>query len=627
MHTTALTVIAIVTTLSYFPGTSSGYIADDYPNIVDNPSVSAPASLENAWGASVSSDSGLLKRPISMLSFFLVDKIPGADSRNQLAVNIAIHTFNALLAYVLLVSLLGATLDPKESTSASVVIPALTGTLIWSTCSSHVFTTLYIVQRMTLLSGSFCLAAVILVIHTRKKRGLSAYCWFLAIGLLVALSTLSKESGILTIPLAVIALGISEPNKTRIPKRHRGTTVAAAGLVTITFIAFLANSDWLEANYAVRTFTLPERFTAQLNLLTIYPLSAFPTSPFYGLFFWDSKPVYDLLHNWKGAFVFPAALITALIAARISKSKTTLLLGGLAWYTYGHALESTLYPLEIAWQHRNYIPFLGLFAFVPAVVLLKLQRANKNWLPYALSFTIISSSAFACFSLSALWADKLIYFTIAATQHVSSYRTNYTAAKLHTKYGNPEFGLDGKSFLQKTLELKDGEEALFLQLSLDLIRSSRLDAGKLEILCTRFRANPKVPLAIYSKLMKNELMLDYLSQETHYTPPKLTECILSNPNNTAYSRALIYQILAGVIIRDGDYPEGVALINASMEISGENPHVASQAALSFAELQLCEEARTALSLSKDNDQLRRHVSSRQEAKATINRKCKKEGAM
>ncbi|HET7266481.1 MAG TPA: hypothetical protein VFJ15_00065, partial [Oleiagrimonas sp.] len=55
---------------AYLNGLFGGFLFDDFSNIVNNPSLRALDGSMFRWLAlAVSSDSGLLRRPISMLSF------------------------------------------------------------------------------------------------------------------------------------------------------------------------------------------------------------------------------------------------------------------------------------------------------------------------------------------------------------------------------------------------------------------------------------------------------------------------------------------------------------------------------------------------------------------------------
>jgi hypothetical protein len=73
-------------------------VFDDYPNIVENPTLKLDTLDGPAWrAAAFSSDAGSLQRPISMLSFAVNTYFAGMDPVAMKATNVVIHGINALL--------------------------------------------------------------------------------------------------------------------------------------------------------------------------------------------------------------------------------------------------------------------------------------------------------------------------------------------------------------------------------------------------------------------------------------------------------------------------------------------------------------------------------------------------
>src|SRR5215213_2675874 len=82
----------------YWPGLNGGFVFDDYPNIVDNPTLKLDTLDGPAWrAAAFSSDAGSLQRPIAMLSFAVNTYLAGMDPFAMKATNVVIHGINALL--------------------------------------------------------------------------------------------------------------------------------------------------------------------------------------------------------------------------------------------------------------------------------------------------------------------------------------------------------------------------------------------------------------------------------------------------------------------------------------------------------------------------------------------------
>ncbi len=87
----------------YFPGKSGPFLADDFPNIVDNNSIQlhglSYSELNAAWNANNSS--GPLKRSLASLSFALNYYFSGQQF-NPISfrlTNVAIHAVNGVLLF------------------------------------------------------------------------------------------------------------------------------------------------------------------------------------------------------------------------------------------------------------------------------------------------------------------------------------------------------------------------------------------------------------------------------------------------------------------------------------------------------------------------------------------------
>ena len=104
---------------------------------------------------------------------------------------------------------------------------------------------------------------------------------------------------------------------------------------------------------------------------------------------------------------------------------------GLAWFLLGHSLESTFIPLEIAHEHRNYLPALGLLFSLGVIGSKLLDRMNfgKNTLlPVCVSLAVLLFFGGLTALRSAQNSDALVGSQTEAIRHEMSARANYVAA-------------------------------------------------------------------------------------------------------------------------------------------------------------------------------------------------------
>ena len=181
----------------YYPGLSGSFIFDDYHNISANEHLKInDLSFDSLRQAALSGDSGLLKRPVSMLSFALNHVFSGMEPWSMKLTNLFIHLFNGLLVLIIIRQLFHRLYDNKHS-EPSLLPYFITG--IWLVHPINVTAASYIVQRMTSLSATFVLMSLCCYLKLRESHchGWKAYLLSTLLLSFWALGLLSKETAIL----------------------------------------------------------------------------------------------------------------------------------------------------------------------------------------------------------------------------------------------------------------------------------------------------------------------------------------------------------------------------------------------------------------------------------------------
>ena len=189
----------------YFTGLHGDYVFDDIVNIIDNKKIAISAlDYENLKSAWYSGDAGPLGRPISMLSFALNYYFTGFEPFYFKLTNLFIHLINGLLVFIISLKLFQWLSHQYQRISLqSAVYLACLVSLIWLIHPLNLTSVLYVVQRMTSLSTLFGLFALAIYCfwRTRAITGLNTIFALCGVALSLLASILSKESGILFIPL------------------------------------------------------------------------------------------------------------------------------------------------------------------------------------------------------------------------------------------------------------------------------------------------------------------------------------------------------------------------------------------------------------------------------------------
>ena len=375
----ALTVLLVFGWFAYRPALTGTFLLDDFDNL---DGLSQVGDVRSAMHFVLSGIGGPTGRPLAMLSF-LPQASHWDDSASPfILVNVVIHLFNGLLLY-LFVRQLGRQLRMEQP---DVEFLALSITALWIFMPLLASASLMIVQRMTTLSASFVLAGLNLYLYARNRiqarprvaiGGMSA-------ALLVAtpLAILSKENGVL-LPAFVLVLEatlLSPP--TSVPKlQWRIWAGVFLVLPTAIIVVYLASyAVYPEHMVLRRDFNGWERLLSEARIMWEYLFNAFIARPGQFSPFHDAYPVSRSLLE-PATILAAVSWIALAVCSVVWRRKYPLVAFAVLWYLAGHLLESTTLPLELYFEHRNYLPIIG-----PIVALaLAAARVGGDYRKYARS--------------------------------------------------------------------------------------------------------------------------------------------------------------------------------------------------------------------------------------------------
>ncbi|MBB6522711.1 hypothetical protein [Pseudoteredinibacter isoporae] len=365
--------------LYYSPGLSGGFWLDDYSNL---PQIFDQLESDGLLYAIGSGHSGPLGRPLSLLSFALqADSWPAA--KPFIAANVGIHALNSVCVFCLTLILLRngpLSLKGRESLALALLVA-----LVWACAPIQVSSVLYIVQRMTLLSASFVLLALLAYVYGRQSvvlgRRRYGFLWiFIVAPVMGILGLFSKETAfLLVVYLLVVEYWLSRKSKVDDWLFRR----VVLPVLIFVFVGFLVYLMSLVANKEVlfsRNFNVVERLLTESRVLWEYLAQiVFPRVSSLGLYFDNYKvsrsffePMSTLLSvlAWSG--------VLAWLCIAIARDYYIVAFG-IMWYLGGHLLESTTLNLELYFEHRNYLPAVGVWFALMLEVYLICGRKFTGW--------------------------------------------------------------------------------------------------------------------------------------------------------------------------------------------------------------------------------------------------------
>ncbi|GAB4173832.1 MAG: hypothetical protein Kow0020_09220 [Wenzhouxiangellaceae bacterium] len=414
-HRLLVLALLVLTAAAYLPGLSGPFFYDDISNFK---ALGAWLDGQLGWQTVIfEHNAGPLGRPVAMATFLANAWLAGMDPFWFKFTNLLLHLGCGVVLFALARRLAGR--DPLFKPHADST--ALTVTAIWLLHPLMVSTVLYAVQRMTILSALFVLLALLAYVSGREyiengqvRRG--ALRLFLWVPLFTLLAALSKENGL----LAPLLCGVLEWVYFRPAAGRRRQAVVRAFLalgvalpVAAGLLVLLLKPDFVFGAYALRPFGPWERLLTETRVLFDYlGQLLIPRGPQMSLFRDDYLISTSLFQPWSTAvsIVGWVVLIGGAIALRKTLPAVT---AGLGFYLVGHAMESSIFPLLIYFEHRNYLPSVGIFwALTGSIVWIfsHLSKASDGLrrLPLIALSALVLILAVATTTRAAMWRHAWI---------------------------------------------------------------------------------------------------------------------------------------------------------------------------------------------------------------------------
>lgn len=395
-------ILGVIVVLLYWPGLGGAFFYDDYSNLNG---LSSITNLQQLIEYVFSGNAGPLGRPIALLTFGLQSAYWPGDGAILLGTNVAIHACNATLVFYLcrqLRLLTNSTCEASRTDNEFALIAAA----FWALSPILASSSLILVQRMTGLSALFVLLGLLAYLrcysHFKNRPRQQLLVQAFILGAATVFSALSKENGVL-LPSLAFAVEIALLNNTVAAQKYRNIRLAVLGLSVAVFLVYLSPiaRPWFEIN-EYRGFSSWQRLQGELVILWRYIyLTLFPKIAYFGPF----QDQVDLGYS-IGAIGLSALawlLITG-IAFGLRKRNPWLWFAVL-WFLIGHMIESGPLLLEPYFEHRNYIPLLGIATLIAHAS----SVAIKHWGNFArlAIYGYLTILAAILLTLTSLWGKPL----------------------------------------------------------------------------------------------------------------------------------------------------------------------------------------------------------------------------
>lgn len=368
--TATFAVLTVLTWLAYHAGLNGSFLFDDFVNLS---ALGEFGRIDNAtvfWRYLTSGIADFTGRPLALLSFMIDARDWPANPYPFKRTNLLLHLFNGILLATLLYKLGRIT---RGRDDRSVPLAAALGAGLWLLHPLFVSTTLYVVQREAMLPATFVLLGLIGYVTARKriangrKYGVTLASISIMGGTLLAI--LCKANGVL-LPLLIwivdallLAPKIHITNVRRLRQFLwlRRILMIGPSLVVLALLGWFAIDGFISGMPAHRPWTLGERLLTESRIVVEYlGLLWLPRSYTHGLFN-DAYPISTSVLAPASTLACIVVLLALGTIAVLRRSHNPAWSTAILFFFAGHLIESSVIPLELYFEHRNYLPALLMF--------------------------------------------------------------------------------------------------------------------------------------------------------------------------------------------------------------------------------------------------------------------------
>jgi len=437
-------------------------------------------------------------RYIPILTFALNHKLFESNIVSFHITNLLIHILVLAGAAFMIVELIKA----SKSDNGSAPLNSQVGHLVlwiaglWALNPVQTNCVTYLVQRMASMHAMFYVLSVAMYVRGRRlhlhlnqtRQGVLCYfsCFFAAVG-----AFLSKEiSAMLPVMLIATEMWFFQPDLgskiwNRIRMAHWSVWVLLGTGSLVCGVYGMRMFQKFAALYGVRDFTMWERLLTESRIVIWYMSLLLYPSPSRMSLEHDITISTSIIHPLSTlvCLVLIACLLWQTILLR---KRYPLITYGCIWFFMNLAIESTLLPLELIFEHRLYLPSIGFFISVILIVhsLMKSllrkysEREFKSLFQSGLAI-ILSIFSVLTFMRNETWKTELglemdnvkkaplssrAHVNLAVAYYrVGDYSESINEAKEAIglgREGNEDYGVAANTIVSACLAINDEERAI-----------------------------------------------------------------------------------------------------------------------------------------------------------------------
>ena len=433
-HYLLLLLVTIV--VAYLNAFNAGWHFDDGPNILNNKAIQVQDLSLNTISSALSSEIGG-KRPVSYLTFALNYFLSDLDPKPYHSVNIFLHCINAWLVFWM-IRLVTKIFYPNLLVRHLNLFSFFAASL-WAFNPMQTQAVTLIVQRMTLLACLFSLLSFIFYLLWKKSTTQFLSYFFLFGSLASLLLAFGSKENALAFPLIIWAYEFLCRQKSG--KKTFVLIIWLSIIILMGSMLFwkMQVPQRIKTDYSSRDFSMSERLLTQPRVITTYISQL--------LFPLPSRLALHHEVKISTSFFSPSTTLPSILFLCILLGIGVFVIYRMPfvsfwifWFFIGLSIESSILPLEMAFEHRIYLPSIGFFCAL-LTPLITVRPGNSPIISVSLvryGLVLVSViSVFLTYQRSHAWENEISLWEDNAQKYPDSVRVWINLGSAHMKNGNP----------------------------------------------------------------------------------------------------------------------------------------------------------------------------------------------
>ena len=445
----AIVIIFIIILAIYSNTFHASWHFDDEPNILDNKPLHLNKlnwqNIEKTFFASIINDDKI-RRPIACFSFALNYYFGKDNVFGYHFVNLSIHFLASIFLFLFIYHSLNLPLLKAKYGPNSYFI-ALLATILWTINPIQTQAITYIVQRMASMAGMFYIMSMYFYLKGRtstNRLSMLSHYFFCFIAAILAFG--SKENAAM-LPISIflfdlfIIQGLTKENIKKNSLILLILMLIPLSLALILKGPSMFTTKYLFSGYEQRGFTLFERLLTEPRIIIYYITLLLYPMPDRLCIMHDISVSHSLI-NPPTTIIAIFTILIILILAIMKSKKWPFVSCCIIFFFLNHIIESTIFALELIFEHRNYIPSMLFFVPIAILIVREIQFFSyKKLMQIAISIFVILvliGQGHSSFMRNFIWKTEEGLWLDAIDKYPNMSRSHHNLGRYYADIGENE---------------------------------------------------------------------------------------------------------------------------------------------------------------------------------------------